>query len=257
MAAQIRKCQKELVQRLAQSAFGEERKFALLLASPLKSYEVPQEEIEFPNPDDIWEHYFDLVKNSGEERVDSFAEYWHEISYGTVSVSGEVYGWIEVPWRTVPLGREGLEDPMAGSIHYTDLNVNGYFNRFEGEDVPFEQNQKILIDYNGDSVLTGKSLFTDLREGNMTYPLLLALERDVSLRPVVDRVLERPSSEPLSAGSKTQVLDSLDSTGALRDCLRLARWKADAAVAELGGIPAGRGREALVTVAEAAVQRRG
>lgn len=114
-----------------------------------------------------------------------------------------------------------------------------------------------LIDYNGDAVLTGKSLFTDLREGNMTYPLLLALERDASLRPVLDAVMERPSSEPLPSAAKSRVLESLASTGALRDCLRLARLKAEAAVGEIDGLPAGRGRDALVTVAEAAVQRQG
>ena len=39
------------------------------------------------------------------------------------------------------------------------------------------------LDYAGDGSTIGKSPFTDLREGKMTHPVIVALERDPSLAP--------------------------------------------------------------------------
>jgi len=113
-----------------------------------------------------------------------------------------------------------------------------------------------LIDYAGDTVLTGKSLFTDLREGNITYPLLLALERDERLHSDLNGILDRPQIEPLSPERSARVLESLNSTGALGDCWELARGRAQSAILELRAVPEGPGRDALITVAKAAVHRR-
>jgi octaprenyl-diphosphate synthase len=114
-----------------------------------------------------------------------------------------------------------------------------------------------LLDYAGDTTVMGKTPFNDLREGKMTYPLLLALERDPSLRAVVERILERPAEGPLPPRLASRVLDSIVSAGCVRDCLTLARKKARDAVACLGAIPRGPGRTALATLAEATVYRAG
>ena len=37
----------------------------------------------------------------------SFAEYWNEISYGAVTVSGDVVGWIHLPWPILPAVVDG------------------------------------------------------------------------------------------------------------------------------------------------------
>ena len=91
----------------------------------------------------------------------------------------------------------------------------------------------------------------------MTYPLLLALERDPSLRQVVEKILERPEDEPLPRRTASRVLATVVSAGCVRDCLALARRKAVAAVACLEAIPSGPGRTALATLAEAVVHRDG
>ena len=123
---------------LLPGAVADERRFALLLAVPVKS--VDGAPLELPNPDDIWAQYFDTVNPD----VDSFAEYWHEISYGRVNVSGDVFGWVNVPWPIEPAGVSG-----TNVLPYNDLNASGTFDKFVGEEVVQTQ-QVVLIDNNGD-----------------------------------------------------------------------------------------------------------
>jgi hypothetical protein len=130
---------------LVASARAEERKFSVLLGVPIKSFGgvVP----DMPNPDDIWDYYFDQWKDGQPElptpAIDSFAEYWYEISYGNVNVSGDVLGWVEIPWPVAPAG------PVSGNvIAFRDLNNNGTYQQFEGE--LFSQwRQRYYIDWNG------------------------------------------------------------------------------------------------------------
>jgi octaprenyl-diphosphate synthase len=112
-----------------------------------------------------------------------------------------------------------------------------------------------LLDFAGDATMTGKALFNDLREGRMTYPFLVALERDPSLRPAVEGILSQPDDRPVAEPVRTRVLNALLSTGGARDCLSLAQKRVAEAVACLGAVPAGRGRAALVTLAEAILYR--
>jgi len=112
-----------------------------------------------------------------------------------------------------------------------------------------------LLDFGGDTKLTGKALFTDLREGKMTYPLILAVEREPSLAPILKQIVDGPEGEPAPDSLRRRVLDTLIATGAMRDCQDLARERASEAIACLSHLPAGGGRDALVTVAEATVHR--
>ncbi len=112
-----------------------------------------------------------------------------------------------------------------------------------------------LLDYTGESAVMGKQPFTDLREGKATYPFLLALERDESLRHQARRILERSEDAPLPGDLSAQVLDALERTGALREARALAEEEAQRAVSALARLPMSRAREALVTVAEAVLRR--
>ncbi|RMF78834.1 MAG: hypothetical protein D6744_09685, partial [Planctomycetota bacterium] len=93
-----------------------------MLARPLKQQATDP----LPNAADAFDAYFDTNKDG----VTSFAEYWYEISYGTVNVSGDVHGWVDVPWRVLPEG-VGSDLPTA-ILDFTDLNGSGTYDHFQG-----------------------------------------------------------------------------------------------------------------------------
>ncbi len=112
-----------------------------------------------------------------------------------------------------------------------------------------------LIDYAGDARALGKLPFADLREGKMTYPLLVALERDPTLALVLDPIARGEADASSTSASCARVMRALAETRALETCRALARDRVDRAIAELAPLPAGRARDALITVAEATVVR--
>ncbi len=112
-----------------------------------------------------------------------------------------------------------------------------------------------LLDLDGDAAVTGKAMFLDLREGKMTYPLIVALERSPALMPVVAECAALSPEEPLPAAAAERVVSALHATGAVADCRALARRHAEQAAAALAGLPAGPGVAALVTVAETTAMR--
>ena len=109
-----------------------------------------------------------------------------------------------------------------------------------------------LLDLTGDASRTGKDLFADLREGKMTFPLIVALERDPALRPVIEEILADHGISDLAA---RRVVDSLRETRAVEDCRQLARQHSARALATLETLPESRARRALATVAETIVDR--
>jgi octaprenyl-diphosphate synthase len=114
-----------------------------------------------------------------------------------------------------------------------------------------------LLDCTGDAGLTGKALFADLREGTTTYPLLLALERDASLRSLAAQVLDDSPGAAAGGELGPRLRDTLFATGSVRDCRALADRRTRSAIACLEPLPAGPGREALVALAEVMTQRKG
>ncbi len=112
-----------------------------------------------------------------------------------------------------------------------------------------------LLDLNGDVGRTGKELFADLREGKMTFPVIVALEREPRLRTLIEEILELPLDRPLSRAAASEVVQTLQRTRAVDDCLDLARSHAERAIASLEQLPAGEARSALTTVALAIVDR--
>jgi octaprenyl-diphosphate synthase len=104
------------------------------------------------------------------------------------------------------------------------------------------------LDFEGDVALTGKGLFADLREGKLTYPLLVALDREPAVEALVRRALD--DDDGFDA-----VQAALVRTGALAEARRLARARIDTAIAALAPLSDGPAKAALVTVAEATALR--
>lgn len=114
------------------------------------------------------------------------------------------------------------------------------------------------LDIAGDATQTGKTLFTDLREGKLTYPILVGLERDPSLRPLLLEVsADDPEQGPADPKAVSEILRILEETGALAACRGLAEDRAASAIDCLRSIPVSghAARFALENVARALVYR--
>jgi octaprenyl-diphosphate synthase len=96
---------------------------------------------------------------------------------------------------------------------------------------------------------TGKNAFADLREGKMTYPLVVALERQPSLRARIQAVLDG------DLGEIDAIAIAIRETGALAATRKLAEEHAGRALEALAGLPAGPARDALDTVVLASLER--
>jgi octaprenyl-diphosphate synthase len=99
---------------------------------------------------------------------------------------------------------------------------------------------------------TGKDPLADLREGKVTFPLVVALEREPALHGQLEDLLaaEQPTRDQLVA-----VAARIRGTGALAATRALAEDHVRRALGVLEELPAGPAREALVTVALASLER--
>lgn len=111
-----------------------------------------------------------------------------------------------------------------------------------------------VLDLSGDPEVVGKSLFTDLREGKMTCPLLVAIERDPSLGKTLENAGLGEESIIEPALEKT-VAVALRETGALAHCTRLAQQYSNGAIEQLQLLPQGPATEALHNIAVTLVHR--
>jgi len=112
-----------------------------------------------------------------------------------------------------------------------------------------------LLDWSDDTTAIGKTLLADLREGKMTYPLIVGFERDPRIGAVVRDAFERGDGVIDDAdGARLRAM--LEAAGALEDCRALARDRALAAVASLTPLPESEATWALAVIAEATADRR-
>jgi len=99
---------------------------------------------------------------------------------------------------------------------------------------------------------TGKDPLADLREGKVTYPMVVALERDATLHARLEALIaeDQPSADELGF-----VASAIRATGALAATRRLAEEHVGKAIAAIEPLPAGPARDALETVALASLER--
>ncbi|MFO0555247.1 MAG: polyprenyl synthetase family protein [Polyangiaceae bacterium] len=115
------------------------------------------------------------------------------------------------------------------------------------------------LDVDGDAEAVGKSLLADLVEGKVTYPLLVAFERDPSLARVLgDRLAASRASgaSALDPETATRAAKAIRDAGGAVEARRLADSLAADAIAFLAELPDTPARTALTTIAHAIVTRR-
>jgi len=107
-----------------------------------------------------------------------------------------------------------------------------------------------VLDLDGDPRVTGKNSLNDLREGKLTWPLIVACERDKSLEFRL-RTIARSGGDVDLIGLRDDVL----ATESLDDTKRRAHGFADAAREALTQLPPSAARDALEAVVDACVSR--
>jgi octaprenyl-diphosphate synthase len=111
-----------------------------------------------------------------------------------------------------------------------------------------------VLDVAGDPSALGKSVYADLREGKMTYPLLVALEREPSLQPIVRAACDELDEGRL-AQIGAQVSEALARTQAIDEARAFASRLSGQAAAALARIPSSIAKSALELVAVELVGR--
>ncbi|CAN5363662.1 polyprenyl synthetase family protein [soil metagenome] len=99
---------------------------------------------------------------------------------------------------------------------------------------------------------TGKDPLVDLREGKMTYPLVVAIERQPALQAQLEGALAMPDGRADFAA----IADAIRDTGALVATRKLAEQHANLALEALSILPEGPARDALETVVLASLERK-
>ena len=110
-----------------------------------------------------------------------------------------------------------------------------------------------ILDLAGDPLVTGKAVLTDVQEGKLTWPLILACERDAKVETMLREVAM--SNQALSLSDAAMIREKILATNCLEDTRLRARQLADQALLALEYTPSGRARDALTTVVETVVNR--
>jgi octaprenyl-diphosphate synthase len=111
-----------------------------------------------------------------------------------------------------------------------------------------------VLDFDGQADEVGKSLLADLREGKMTYPLIVAMQKCPELGSLLEEVC-RAEDVVLPPEPARRIAALVQGSGATRIALDLAREMCREAIAGLSRLPAGRARDALAAVALAIPSR--
>jgi octaprenyl-diphosphate synthase len=108
-----------------------------------------------------------------------------------------------------------------------------------------------LLDYEGSSELLGKNVGDDLREGKPTLPLLLAMARCTT----AERELLRAAIQQGETQGLDEILAIVRRTGAIESTRQAAMEEVHTAQQNLGGLPEGAARDALLELCVRSIER--
>jgi octaprenyl-diphosphate synthase len=109
-----------------------------------------------------------------------------------------------------------------------------------------------VLDYDGDAAEMGKNLGDDLREGKVTLPLIVAMQRGTASQcKAIQTAIETGSVPDLA-----QIIEIVQSTGALMAARAAAAAEARRAMAALGRLPENHFTEGLLQLAAQLLERR-
>ena len=104
-----------------------------------------------------------------------------------------------------------------------------------------------LLDYTATAAEMGKPVFSDLREGKLTLPLLTLLEiAPEATRPIIERIWAAGEATPIRAEDEGALRDLLSRHDALAETRELARKAAAAATAALTAVDGDRATKKLL-----------
>jgi octaprenyl-diphosphate synthase len=110
-----------------------------------------------------------------------------------------------------------------------------------------------LLDYSSRSEVVGKPVLSDLREGKLTMPLLLALPHATPQeRLAVTTVIQERGFQTVDPAAILEIVDRYDALAATR---RLAEEHATDARAKLSSFPEGEARDALEFATDSVIDR--
>jgi len=110
-----------------------------------------------------------------------------------------------------------------------------------------------ILDYTADAKEMGKNVGDDLAEGKPTLPLLYAMQHgDKAQQQLIRDAIEKCNG----MDNLTQILAAMEQTGSLIYTQKKAEEQADLAIASLSVLPESEYKEALVSLAHIAANRR-
>ncbi|HCP46346.1 MAG TPA: hypothetical protein DIU15_09905 [Deltaproteobacteria bacterium] len=113
-----------------------------------------------------------------------------------------------------------------------------------------------LLDFRGDAARTGKNLFVDLAEGKVTYPLLVAMQRQPSLSALVNDVVILEPGQGIPDHLVSAILAAIESSGGFEEANAFAHQETRLALEALESVPDHPARRGLATLCETLTLRK-
>ena len=111
-----------------------------------------------------------------------------------------------------------------------------------------------LLDISGDVASIGKDAMQDLREGKLTWPLLIGAERDAELSSRLERIVSDHSTQ-INDETANWIVRRLKETNAIYDTIEFARGQGELALSHLEDMPQGGALDALKSLIHATMAR--